>query len=85
MYVVTKEIGWRGYDRQGRQFDTRLFSLYAVIYLEQDDAGVVHLAVVVVHELLDALSIVHLGQLVALSPESVADLLDLGLDRRRLV
>lgn len=39
-----------------------------------------HLAVVVVHELLDALSVVHLGEIVPLRLESVADLLDLRLD-----
>ena len=54
-------------------------------YLEQDDAGVVHLAVVVVHQLLDALTVVHLGQVVALRPERVADLLDLRLDRGGLM
>lgn len=54
------------------------------MYLEQDDPGVVHLAVVVVHELLHALAVVHLGEVVPLRAERLADLLDLGLDRRRL-
>lgn len=52
--------------------------------LEKDHTGVVHLAVVVVHELLHALAVIHLGQLVTPSLESVTDLLDFRFDRRRL-
>lgn len=43
-----------------------------------------HLPVVVVHELLDRFTVVHVGELVAPGPEGVTDLLDLSLDRRGL-
>lgn len=52
--------------------------------LEQDDTSVVHLPVVVVHELLDRLTVVHVGEVVAPGPEGVTDLLDLSLDCRGL-
>ena len=52
--------------------------------LEQHHASVVHLPVVVVHDLLGGLAVVHVWEIVAPGPKSIADLLDLGLDRSSL-
>lgn len=43
-----------------------------------------HLPVVVVHELLDRFTVVHVGEVVAPGLEGVTDLLDLSLDCRGL-